>query len=172
MRTVFDTSFGPFGVEADGAGVTRLYFPGHIPGDFLPDHPAAPLLRQAETEIHEYLAGTRRAFTLPLQPRGGDFARRVWDHLVRTDYGAWWTYGAVARAVGRPGAARAVGAACRTNPIPLLIPCHRVVGANGALTGFLGGGLDLKRKLIALETGGPCPFDTHGSKNSHAALIR
>lgn len=157
MRTVFDTPFGLFAVEAEGDAVTYLHFPDHIPDDFRADARPTPLLRQTQTEVREYLAGKRRTFTVPLNPRGGDFFRRVWARLFKTAYGELWTYGGMAKEVGNPRAARAVGMACRANPIPLIIPCHRIIGADGKLTGFSGGGLDLKRRLIALEKGGENP---------------
>lgn len=153
MRTVFSTPFGIFAVEADEDAVTRLHFPGYAPPDFSPDSRPTELIRKIEREVCEFISGERNAFTIPLKPHGGAFMMKVWDRLVRIGYGEIMTYGEVAREVGSPGAARAVGMACRNNPIPLLIPCHRVIGANGKLTGFHGGGLDLKRKLIELETG-------------------
>ncbi len=101
-------------------------------------------------ELLEYLAGTRTEFTVPLSPAGTDFQRAVWQALQRIPYGETRTYGEIAEAVGRPGAARAVGTANHCNPIPIIIPCHRVVGSNGQLCGF-GGGLDVKRRLLELE---------------------
>jgi O-6-methylguanine DNA methyltransferase len=153
MRTIFVAEFGDFAIEADDDGVTKLHFPGYIPADFRPDQHRTPFLLKAEEEVREFIAGKRKTFTLPLKPCGSGFMLRVWERLVRIPYGEILTYGEVARTAGSPGAARAVGAACRNNPIPLLIPCHRVIGANGKLTGFYGGGLDLKRKLIQLEAG-------------------
>ena len=101
-------------------------------------------------ELLEYFAGTRTEFTVLLSPVGTDFQRAVWRALQRIPYGETRTYGEIAEAVGRPGAARAVGTANHSNPIPIIIPCHRVVGSNGRLCGF-GGGLDLKRRLLELE---------------------
>lgn len=101
-------------------------------------------------ELLTYFAGTLRAFTLPLAPRGNDFHQAVWAELVRIPYGETLSYGALAARLGRPGAARAVGRANGSNPIAIIVPCHRVVGANGALTGYAGG-LDRKRALLALE---------------------
>ncbi len=102
-------------------------------------------------ELLEYFAGTRTEFTVPLSPAGTDFQRAVWRALQGIPYGETRTYGEIAAAVGRPGAARAVGTANHRNPIPIIIPCHRVVGSNGQLCGF-GGGLDLKRRLLELES--------------------
>lgn len=153
MQTVFTTSFGDFAIEASDDGITKLHFPGYIPADFQPDPHPTPFLRRAEEEVREFVAGKRKTFTLPLKPFGTGFFLKVWERLLLIGYGELLTYGEVAKDVGSPGAARAVGAACRNNPIPLLIPCHRVIGANGKLTGFSGGGLDMKRKLIYLEAG-------------------
>ena len=101
-------------------------------------------------ELLEYFAGTRTEFTVPLSPAGTDFQRAVWRALQQIPYGETRAYGEIAEAVGRPGAARAVGTANHRNPIPIIIPCHRVVGSNGQLCGF-GGGLGVKRRLLELE---------------------
>ena len=162
MRTVFATLLGMFAVEAEQDGITRLHFPGHIPPGFRSDGEPSPLLFRARREIREFATGERTTFALPLKPSGGDFMLKVWEVLTRTSYGDIVTYGEVAKRAGNPGAARAVGAACRNNPIPLLIPCHRVIGANGKLTGFYGGGLDLKRRLLELEARGTGLFERAG----------
>ena len=114
------------------------------------DHPA---LAVVERQLQEYAKGERRAFDLPFEAEGTEFQRAVWRRLVAIPYGERWTYGDVARALRRPGASRAVGLACARNPIPLVIPCHRVVGSDGSLTGF-GGGMAMKRALLDLERGG------------------
>ena len=98
----------------------------------------------------EYFAGARRVFTVPLAPAGTPFQRLVWDALREIPYGATATYGEIAARIGRPGAARAVGSANHHNPLSIFVPCHRVLGANGALTGYAGG-LEAKRKLLAIE---------------------
>ena len=103
------------------------------------------------TQLAEYFEGRRRAFDLPLAPSGTDFQRRVWRALAAIPYGTTISYGELARRVGNPRAARAVGLANGANPLPIVVPCHRVIGANGSLTGF-GGGLPIKRALLALET--------------------
>ena len=108
------------------------------------------LLDDAVGQLDEYFAGKRRAFALPLAPNGTDFQRQVWDELTRIPYGAVASYSDVARRIGAPDAVRAVGAANGRNPLPVIVPCHRVIGADGSLTGF-GGGLPLKRRLLALE---------------------
>ncbi len=101
-------------------------------------------------EIEEYLAGERKTFSSPLDIRGTPFQLSVWRELLRIPYGETRSYSEVAAAVGRPSAMRAVGAAVGANPIPIVVPCHRVVGKNGALVGF-GGGLCLKERLLSLE---------------------
>lgn len=111
---------------------------------------ASPLLDAAEAQLREYFAGTRRTFDLPLAPRGTAFQQRVWAALRAIPYGETRTYGELAAAIGSPSASRAVGMANHHNPIPIVIPCHRVIGANGTLTGYAGG-LEIKRKLLALE---------------------
>jgi len=101
-------------------------------------------------QLAEYFAGKRKDFALPIAPRGSEFQRRVWEELSRIPYGVTISYAELAARIGRPGASRAVGRANGTNPIPVVIPCHRVIGADGSLTGY-GGGMPLKRALLALE---------------------
>jgi methylated-DNA-[protein]-cysteine S-methyltransferase len=116
-----------------------------------PDH---PILLQAERELSEYFARQRAAFTVPLDPAGTEFQRTVWAALMTIPHGQTRSYGALAAEIGRPTAARAVGAAIGRNPLSLITPCHRAIGANGSLTGFAGG-LPAKRFLLALEAGLP-----------------
>ena len=114
--------------------------------------PVSPVLAQAAAQLAEYFAGQRQSFTVPLAPRGTPFQQEVWRALCAIPYGQTRSYGQLAAALGRPAAARAVGGACRRNPIWLMIPCHRVVGASGSLTGYAGG-LERKKALLALEQG-------------------
>lgn len=109
-----------------------------------------PILDQAEAELTDYFAGRREVFTVPLEFRGTDFQKRVWAELLAIPFGQTRSYAQVARALGQPTATRAVGAANGRNPIPIIAPCHRVIGSNGSLTGF-GGGLPAKATLLALE---------------------
>ncbi len=109
-----------------------------------------PLLQEAEEQLSEYFAGIRREFDLPLAPKGTPFQQAVWAQLLQIPYGETRTYGQLAAALGNPSASRAVGSACHCNPIAILIPCHRVVGANGDLTGYAGG-LNVKEYLLELE---------------------
>jgi methylated-DNA-[protein]-cysteine S-methyltransferase len=105
---------------------------------------------EVRTQLGEYFAGTRRSFDLPLEPAGSDFQLQVWRALLEIGYGETVTYGELARRIGRPNAPRAVGAANGANPLSLVIPCHRLVGSDGALTGY-GGGIERKRLLLELE---------------------
>jgi methylated-DNA-[protein]-cysteine S-methyltransferase len=109
-------------------------------------------VREAVKQLREYFAGHRTEFDLPVSPDGTTFQRAVWRQLQNIPYGQTISYGELARRVGNPKASRAVGGANHANPIPIVIPCHRVIGANGKLTGF-GGGLPIKEALLALEQG-------------------
>jgi len=111
---------------------------------------SSPVLERTRRQLEEYFTGQRQTFDLPLDPRGTEFQRRVWQRLTSIAYGDTTTYGALARELGDPGASRAVGLANGSNPIPIVIPCHRVIGADGSLTGF-GGGLPVKAALLDLE---------------------
>jgi len=110
----------------------------------------AAAIAHVQQQIDEYGAGTRKSFTLTLAAEGTAFQHRVWDALVEIPYGETTSYGVLATKIGRPGGARAVGLANGSNPIGLIVPCHRVIGADGSLTGY-GGGLPLKRALLAFE---------------------
>lgn len=111
-----------------------------------------PLAEQLERELGEWFAGARRDFDIPIALRGTPFQRSVWEALREIPYGAVRSYGELARSLGKPDAVRAVGAANGRNPVSIVVPCHRVIGANGALTGYAGG-LERKRFLLALEKG-------------------
>lgn len=109
-----------------------------------------PILIESERQLKEYFAGTRTAFDLPLEPHGSEFQKKVWRALRKIPFGQTMSYLDLARTVGSAKAVRAVGAANGRNPLSIVVPCHRVVGANGSLTGFAGG-LDAKAQLLALE---------------------
>jgi methylated-DNA-[protein]-cysteine S-methyltransferase len=146
---VYESPLGPITLTASPRGLTGLFFDNEAPR--LDDGARDPgALAEARRELDEYFAGARRVFELPLDPSGTAFQRRVWDELLRVEYGTTTTYGALARRIGRPSAIRAVGAANGRNPISIVVPCHRVIGASGDLTGY-GGGLDRKRALLELE---------------------
>jgi methylated-DNA-[protein]-cysteine S-methyltransferase len=143
-----DTPIGTLWLEAGETGLTAVAFSGPAgarSGD--------PLLKEAEAQLQAYFAGELSRFDLPLSPGGTDFQRRVWAAVADLPYGSTTTYSALAAALGCPSACRAVGAANGRNPLPVIVPCHRVVGATGALTGY-GGGLEHKRALLDLERAG------------------
>ena len=152
-----DSPIGVLTLAADDAGLCRIEFPpprrSALAGSAFADSARADrsgVLIEARGQLEEYFAGARRAFDLPLAPHGTEFQRAVWSMLARIPYGETWSYGEVARHIGRPDAVRAVGAANGRNPIPIMLPCHRVIGADGSLTGF-GGGLPTKAFLLRLE---------------------
>jgi len=146
---LFDTPLGRMGLASErGTTVSRLYLPCDSSLG-IASHETA-LLVEGKRQLLEYFAGERTAFDLPMCPEGTAFQQTVWRALTAIPYGETRSYGYIAAAAGSDGAARAVGGACHRNPIPILIPCHRVVGAGGSLTGFAGG-LALKDKLLTLE---------------------
>jgi len=140
---------GALGVGAMDGEITRIRF-GGVGRHPVTDHPA-PVLRAAQEQLDEYFAGTLTDFDLPLAvPGGSDFDLSVWKAIAEIGYADMATYGEIASTVGDKEAARAVGVSCNRNPVPIIVPCHRVVGAGGKLVGF-GGGLDRKRFLLQLE---------------------
>lgn len=158
LSSILPTPYGPLqiSVNDDGALVEILLpnRPHARPADTAATHAASDGMRNALTQLTEYFAGTRRTFELPIDPHGSPFERRVWERVSAVPYGATTSYGAIASELGLTNAARAVGHANGANPIPIVIPCHRVIGANGALTGY-GGGLELKCALLELEGARP-----------------
>jgi methylated-DNA-[protein]-cysteine S-methyltransferase len=138
---VFAVAMGDQGFEEITAQVRRHY----------PDQQLVPSIISSARQVEEYLTGRRRSFDLPLDLKGTDFQIEVWNALTAIEYGRTQTYGGIAEDIGRPGSARAVGAACGANPVPLIVPCHRVLGGDGELTGF-GPGLHWKEWLLALES--------------------
>lgn len=147
---LLDTPFGPMALAEEEGAICRLYLPG-APVPRLRCR-ETPLLAEGRRWLAAYFAGDPREPDLPLAPAGTPFQREVWAALRDIPRGKTCSYGQLAAAIGRPAACRAVGMACRANPIPLLIPCHRVLGAKGALTGYAGG-LELKQALLQLEQG-------------------
>jgi methylated-DNA-[protein]-cysteine S-methyltransferase len=137
-----DTPLGPAWATVENGVVTGFGF-----GACEQNEPVPPELAR---QIREYFDGTRRAFDLPLAPRGSAFQKKVWAELVRIPFGETISYAELARRAGQPGAARAVGRANATNRIALIVPCHRVIGSNGSLTGYAFG-VDIKEKLLAWE---------------------
>jgi methylated-DNA-[protein]-cysteine S-methyltransferase len=150
--TTIDSPIGALLVARDGEGITALLLPeGRRPARPAPDWQRDDAaFDDVRTQLDEYFAGARTTFDLPLHMIGNAFQRRVWEALLDIPCGETRSYGAVANAIGAPGAARAVGAANGQNPIALIVPCHRVIGADGSLTGY-GGGLPTKRWLLDHE---------------------
>jgi methylated-DNA-[protein]-cysteine S-methyltransferase len=154
--TYLDSPVGPLLLAGDADGLTLISFPTGSreqkpkPGWREDARPFAAAIR----ELGEYFAGKRRVFTVKLKPAGTSFQLAVWQALRAIPYGETISYGELARRIGRPSASRAVGAANGANPLPIIVPCHRVIGANGTLTGF-GGGIETKRYLLGLEAGEP-----------------
>lgn len=155
-QTTMQTPIGELVLVASDTGLREIRLPL---GDRPPRRPTGeadtPVLAEVRLQLEQYFDGERRDFDLPLDVDGSPFQREVWDALVRIPYGATESYGQLAERVGRPGAARAVGGANGRNPLPIVVPCHRVIGASGALTGYGGPsqeGLDMKRWLIDHET--------------------
>ena len=147
METItFETPIGPLRATADDDALYEL----HFTAERLPGQARSPVLHRTIAQLNEYFAGTRRDFDVPLKPRGTSFQLAVWNELCRIPYGHTVTYSEIAQRIGRPAAIRAVGAANGANPIPVIVPCHRVIGSNGTLTGY-GGGIEKKQWLLALE---------------------
>jgi len=145
------TSIGKITIAADGELITGILFDGEQPEEIRDE--ATPVLQMAAKQLEEYFCGTRKAFDVPIKLNGGLFHRKVWQTMMeRVPYGCTVSYGDIAHMVGNPKAARAVGMANNRNPIPIIIPCHRIIGKNGKLTGFRAG-LDIKEKLLTLERG-------------------
>lgn len=151
LTTTLDSPIGELVLAGDGESLTQIQLPGRhrpLPEATLDDAAFAEPIDQLE----RYFAGELREFDLALAPAGGAFDMAVWDELNRIPYGQTTSYGAVAAAIGHPDSPRAVGAANGRNPIPIVVPCHRVIGSNGKLVGY-GGGLETKRRLLELESG-------------------
>jgi len=148
IYTYVDTPIGSILIAGDETAIVEIHFAGAEPQPDWTRHPAA--LREAANQLRAYFAGERQTFDLPLAPRGTEFQQSVWSALQKIPYGETTTYSTIAERIGRPAAIRAVGAANGANPIPIVIPCHRVIGASGGLTGF-GGGLPVKRWLLDHE---------------------
>lgn len=160
--TQYDSPIGQLLLVGDGENIHKILFPK----DRRPTEPDeawnqndsafTPLIEQ----LNAYFEGTLKQFSVSLAPNGTEFQRKVWDALLNIDYGATCSYKDIAGIIGKPGASRAVGAANGANPIPIVIPCHRIIGTNGTLTGFAGG-LLTKSWLLSHEAGEPSlfPFD-------------
>jgi methylated-DNA-[protein]-cysteine S-methyltransferase len=152
-ETRIDSPLGPLRLLADERGLRGLYMQRHQ-GEPLAsgseDTPEHPILSSAVQQLREYFAGNRRVFELPLAAEGTEFQQRVWQALMALEFGQTCSYGELARAIGQPSASRAVGAANGRNPLSIVVPCHRVIGSDGSLTGY-GGGEANKRWLLEHE---------------------
>ncbi len=151
MKNMFhyQTSIGLIGIAEDGHAITNLWFPKErAPSDAVEKETG--LLMEAHEQLSEYLMGKRREFSVLIAPAGTPFQKSVWEGLREIPYGQTRSYGQMAKGIGSSNASRAVGMANNRNPISIIIPCHRVIGANGKLVGYLGG-LDIKKKLLDLE---------------------
>ncbi len=146
------TALGLFTLIADESGLCALLFPEDrkSKSETLPEEAPSPLLREAAAQLLAYLDGRLFRFDLPLSLVGTSFQKKVWHGLQEIPYGTTRSYGELATALGNRNKARAVGAAAGANPVGIIVPCHRLIGASGALTGF-GGGLGMKKALLALE---------------------
>lgn len=157
-HTLVDTTMGPMVLAASPRGLAGAWFVGqrHYPGAATLGRrdDAHPVLQQAATQLRAFFCGQRRQFELALDLRGGTaFQQAVWQALLQIPAGSTCSYRSIAQAIGKPAAVRAVGAAVGRNPVSVIVPCHRVVGASGALTGYAGG-LPRKAQLLALEAAG------------------
>jgi methylated-DNA-[protein]-cysteine S-methyltransferase len=169
----FDSPVGRLLLTSDGTALTGLYMEpsrkARSTDGWAQDaavEPLAATLRQ----LREYFAGTRREFDLPLRLQGSPFQQRVWRELRKIPYGATWSYGQLAMRIGNPSASRAVGLANGRNPISILVPCHRVIGADGSLTGY-GGGLERKSWLLAHEGALAPSRETAPSRGLHQVAM-
>jgi methylated-DNA-[protein]-cysteine S-methyltransferase len=150
--TIYESPFGPLTLQGGARGLTALDFPGHA-GPLDEAGRAPDRFTDATRQLDEYFAGERHHFELQLELGGTALQRGVWQRLLEIGYATTVSYGALARALGRPAGVRAVAAAVGRTPVPIIVPCHRVIGADGALTGYRGG-LQRKRALLDLERRG------------------
>lgn len=145
FEKLIESPIGPLTVVSDGESIIALHF-----GDQTQGMCSCPVLEQAATELGEYFAGARREFSVPLNAQGTEFQRSVWAALCEIPYGETASYAQIAVKIGNPAACRAVGSANHRNPLPIFIPCHRVIGKNGSMTGYAGG-VSIKEFLLSLE---------------------
>ena len=156
MKNVFyyDTKIGRIGIEENGLAITKVYFMNNDEQEEILEKNETALLKEAIKQLNEYFDGKRSSFDLQLQPQGTEFQNKVWKALIEIPFGETRSYGEIAKIIGNEKASRAVGMANNKNPIPIIVPCHRVIGANGKLVGYAGG-LDIKEKLLKLEKSHP-----------------
>ena len=154
-RKVMHSPIGRLMLEEEDGALVRVAFEREIPAGIEEQAEELPLqakevLEKAERQLDEYFAGERKEFTVPVRLMGTEFQKKVWAALAEIPYGGTATYGEIAARIGSPKACRAVGTANHHNPVPIIVPCHRVIGAGGSLTGY-GGGLEVKAYLLTLE---------------------
>ena len=145
FEKLIESPIGALTIVSDGESLTALRF-----GNTTRGLCSCPVLEQAAAQLAEYFAGTRRVFSVPLNAQGTDFQRSVWAALCEIGYGETASYAQIAARIGKPKVCRAVGSANHCNPIPIIIPCHRVIGKNGSMTGYAGG-ISIKEFLLNLE---------------------
>lgn len=152
MSNVFyyNTMIGKLGIEENGLAITKVFFVHKDIEEKSVEKKETELLKEAIKQLNEYFDGKRKEFDLPLAPKGTEFQKKVWNALKEIPFGETRSYGEIARRIGNEKASRAVGTANNKNPIMIIIPCHRVIGANGKLVGYAGG-IDIKEKLLNLE---------------------
>jgi methylated-DNA-[protein]-cysteine S-methyltransferase len=158
--TQMNSPVGPLLLVSSEKGLVRIALPSESGGDRMnhitAEYPDACFIedagknQEAVRQIEEYFSGTRKSFTLPLDLRGTDFQKKVWKAMLKVPFGRKRSYGQIARDIGNPKACRAVGGSCGKNTIAIVIPCHRIIGSDGSMTGF-GGGISLKERLLDLE---------------------
>jgi methylated-DNA-[protein]-cysteine S-methyltransferase len=147
---LIETPIGTLRICSNGSAVTELNLAGQYEAEATLTNDEDAILKQAASQLSEYFAGKRQVFDLPLAPQGTDFQQSVWNILATIPYGELRSYSDVALQVGKPNAVRAVGAANGKNPLPIIVPCHRVIGRDGSLTGF-SGGIETKSRLLQME---------------------
>lgn len=149
-RFYYNTKIGRIAIQENGTAITKLDFINkEVQEQIIQEHETA-LLKEAIKQLNEYFDGKRKSFDLPLEPNGTEFQNKVWNALKEIPFGETRSYGEIAKIIGNEKAARAVGMANNKNPIAIIVPCHRVIGANGKLVGYAGG-LDIKERLLNLE---------------------
>ncbi len=167
--TTVETDWGPFRARWEQGQLAALTFPHVVPPGTGPGGGQPPPLDTSlARQLNDYFSGHRQRFALPLHLAGTEFQLRVWRELLHLSFGRMVTYSELARRVGCPQGARAVGGAVGANPVPIVVPCHRVVGAGGRMGGF-GAGLEWKRRLLAVEGAGPPPCSSFAEQKGGLA---
>lgn len=145
----YNTDIGKIGIEEKDGFIVKVHFGSNT--SFKDEEiKETDVIKKAYVELNNYLKGDIKEFTIPLKVDGTEFMKEVWNGLLKIPYGETLSYKELGEKIGRPKAARAIGLACNKNPMPIFIPCHRIVGSNGKLTGYLGG-LNIKKKLLEIE---------------------